>query len=84
MMMVPDAANLPPPWQTEILAPGICAGRCRASCAYSPAAGVFQTLAESRGDGPIALSLAACRRVQADRFGAWEHLGSCDPRAARS
>jgi len=39
---------------------------------------------ESRGDGPITLSLAACRRVQADRFGAWEHLGSCDPRAARS
>src|SRR4051812_30854327 len=26
-MMVPDAANMPPtPWQTEILAPGTCAG----------------------------------------------------------
>ena len=27
MMIVPEAANMPPtPWQTEILAPGICAG----------------------------------------------------------
>ena len=27
MMIVPDAANMPPtPWQTEILAPGIWAG----------------------------------------------------------
>jgi hypothetical protein len=27
MMIVPLAANIPPtPWQTEILAPGICAG----------------------------------------------------------
>ena len=27
MMVVPEAANMPPtPWQTEILAPGICAG----------------------------------------------------------
>jgi hypothetical protein len=27
MMMVPEAANMPPtPWQTEIFAPGICAG----------------------------------------------------------
>jgi hypothetical protein len=27
MMMVPEAANMPPtPWQTEILASGICAG----------------------------------------------------------
>jgi hypothetical protein len=27
MVMVPEAANMPPtPWQTEILAPGICAG----------------------------------------------------------
>jgi len=27
MMMVPEAANMPPtPWQTEIRAPGICAG----------------------------------------------------------
>jgi hypothetical protein len=40
MMMVPLAANMPPtPWQTEILASGICAGpgRCRASGARSPA-----------------------------------------------
>jgi hypothetical protein len=27
MMIVPEAANMPPtPWQTEILAPGTCAG----------------------------------------------------------
>jgi hypothetical protein len=27
MMIVPEAANMPPtPWQTETLAPGICAG----------------------------------------------------------
>ena len=31
MMMVPDAANIPPtPWQTEIWAPGFGRGRCRA------------------------------------------------------
>src|SRR5215470_8171242 len=43
MMIVPEAANMPPtPWQTEILAPGICAGAmpriCRTlSCsAYMP------------------------------------------------
>src|SRR5450759_1449694 len=42
-MIVPDAANMPPtPWQTEILAPGTCAGAmpriCRTlSCsAYMP------------------------------------------------
>ena len=26
MMIVPEAANMPPPWQTEIRAPGIWAG----------------------------------------------------------
>ncbi len=42
-MIVPDAANMPPtPWQTEIFAPGTCAGAmpriCRTlSCsAYMP------------------------------------------------
>jgi len=42
-MIVPEAANMPPtPWQTEIFAPGICAGAmpriCRTlSCsAYMP------------------------------------------------
>src|ERR1700674_2134116 len=38
MMMVPEAANMPPtPWQTEILAPGIWRRRCRASGPRSPA-----------------------------------------------
>ena len=46
MMIVPLAANMPPtPWQTEILAPGICAGAmpriwrtlsCKAYMPYMP------------------------------------------------
>ena len=46
MMIVPDAANMPPtPWQTETLAPGICAGAvpriwrtlsCKAYMPYMP------------------------------------------------
>jgi hypothetical protein len=46
MMIVPEAPNMPPaPWQTEILAPGICAGAvpriwrtlsCKAYMPYMP------------------------------------------------
>jgi hypothetical protein len=41
MMMVPEAANMPPtPWQTEILAPGICAGGDPAHLAHALLQGV--------------------------------------------
>src|SRR5689334_7627846 len=55
MMIVPDAANMPPtPWQTEILAPGIWAGAmpriwrtlsCNAYIPYMPELHVGKTAA---------------------------------------
>jgi hypothetical protein len=61
MMMVPEAANMPPtPWHTENLAPGIWARRCRASGARSPARPTCRKCRNAcRKDGPRHLRDAA-------------------------
>jgi hypothetical protein len=81
MMIVPDAANMPPtPWQTEILAPGIWAGAMpriwHAEFVSKPILVCLSCVSASRTGRPLVSTKACILLVSPPRDVQWTVFGS--------